>query len=265
MIGIINRGNLPDFVQQEFEHLTARLREIFLVEHNEDGTHRTAEGLLNFVPVGAVNMWTTDTAPEGWLLCRGQQVSRLDYKGLFDVIGTTYGAGDGSTTFNVPDLQQRFPLGKAASGTGSTLAGTGGDIDHTHSTGNHVHTISGSSASSGSHTHSVSGSTANESSHTHDVDPGNDTTAGPSATTEVQAGTGVLVASGLHTHVFSHSNTTSAAGTAHSHGVGSLATGSDGAHTHGAGTLAADASGAGTSGTGNPPFIALNYIIFAGA
>lgn len=83
-------------------------------------------------PVGTGFLWFTNTAPSGFLLCRGQEVSRTTYATLFGVIGTTYGVGDGSTTFNLPDLQQRFPLGKAAAGTGSTLAGTGGAIDHTH-------------------------------------------------------------------------------------------------------------------------------------
>lgn len=84
------------------------------------------------VPTGVVVMWTTATAPTGWLLCDGSAVSRSTYSGLFAVIGTTYGSGDGSTTFNLPDLRQRFVLGTADSGTGSTLGGTGGSIDHTH-------------------------------------------------------------------------------------------------------------------------------------
>ncbi len=82
-------------------------------------------------PVGALMPYGGSAAPTGWLLCQGQAVSRTTYASLFSILGTAYGAGDGSTTFNLPNMQQRFPLGKAASGTGSTLGGTGGQIDMT--------------------------------------------------------------------------------------------------------------------------------------
>ena len=90
-------------------------------------------------PVGAGMLWYTNTAPAGYLLCDGSAVSRTTYAALFTVLGTTYGSGNGSTTFNLPDLRQRFPIGKAASGTANTLAGTGGAIDHTHSVPAHYH------------------------------------------------------------------------------------------------------------------------------
>jgi microcystin-dependent protein len=72
------------------------------------------------------------SVPTGWLLCQGQAVSRTTFADLFAAIDTAYGVGDGSTTFNVPDMRQKFPLGKAASGTGSGLGDTGGAIDHVH-------------------------------------------------------------------------------------------------------------------------------------
>jgi hypothetical protein len=84
-------------------------------------------------PVGSGALWFAAAAPTGWLLCDGSAVSRATYAALFAVVGEVYGAGDGSTTFNLPDLRQRFPLGKAASGTGNALGATGGAIDHTHS------------------------------------------------------------------------------------------------------------------------------------
>jgi len=66
-------------------------------------------------------------------------ISRATFDDLFAVIGEAFGAGDGITTFGLPDLQQRFPLGLATSGTGSVLGGTGGTIDHTHTGPSHTH------------------------------------------------------------------------------------------------------------------------------
>ena len=86
----------------------------------------------NDVPTGGIIPWAGAAAPPNFLLCDGAAVSRTTYARLFAEIGTTYGVGDGSTTFNVPDMRQRFPLGVAASGTGATLGGTGGAIDHVH-------------------------------------------------------------------------------------------------------------------------------------
>lgn len=86
----------------------------------------------NAVQTGTITAFGGTTPPTGWLLCQGQAVSRTTFAELFAVLGTAFGNGDGSTTFNVPDLRQRFPLGKATAGTGATLGGTGGTIDHTH-------------------------------------------------------------------------------------------------------------------------------------
>lgn len=58
-------------------------------------------------PAGTVVAWSAAAIPTGWLLCNGQAVSRTTYSALFAVIGTTFGAGDGSTTFNVPNLTER--------------------------------------------------------------------------------------------------------------------------------------------------------------
>lgn len=76
------------------------------------------------VPVGSITMWPTATAPSQWLICNGSAVSRNLYAHLFSVIGTTYGAGDGSTTFNVPNFSGRVPRG--VDGGTYTLAATGG-------------------------------------------------------------------------------------------------------------------------------------------
>ena len=78
-------------------------------------------------PVGGVQAYAGSTAPDGYLLCDGQAVSRTTYADLFDVIGTTYGTGDGSTTFNVPNLKGKVLVGYNSSETEfDTLGKTGG-------------------------------------------------------------------------------------------------------------------------------------------
>lgn len=62
--------------------------------------------------LGMIVAYGGTSAPTGWLLCDGTAVSRTTYSALFGLLSTTYGAGDGSTTFNVPDLRSSFPLGK---------------------------------------------------------------------------------------------------------------------------------------------------------
>lgn len=74
------------------------------------------------LPVGSIVPFGSDTVPQNWLLCDGHAVSRTEYAELFSVIGGNYGVGDGSTTFNLPDLRGRLPLGK---GTGT---GAGGEV-----------------------------------------------------------------------------------------------------------------------------------------
>lgn len=109
------------------------------------------------VPVGSIVMWGSATAPSQWLLCNGDPVSRSTYAALFAVIGTTFGSGDGSTTFNVPNFRDRFPAGVSADSDSfaDALGETGGDQNavvvfhththelsmvHTHTTPAHTHT-----------------------------------------------------------------------------------------------------------------------------
>lgn len=88
-------------------------------------------------PVGIIQMWPTTSAPIGYLLCDGTAVSRTTYAALFAVIGTTYGVGDASTTFNVPNAKGKFPVGYNASETEFDAMGdTGGaktiNLQHNH-------------------------------------------------------------------------------------------------------------------------------------
>ena len=63
------------------------------------------------VPVGTMIAFGGSSLPDGYLLCYGQAISRVDYAELFSTIGTTYGSGNGSDTFNVPDLRGKTPMG----------------------------------------------------------------------------------------------------------------------------------------------------------
>lgn len=71
----------------------------------------------NMIPCGIVQAFAGTTTPEGWLLCDGSAISRTDYAELYSVIGDTYGDGDGSTTFNLPNLIDKFVEGSATAGT----------------------------------------------------------------------------------------------------------------------------------------------------
>ncbi len=73
------------------------------------------------VPAGSIIAWSGSSAPTGYLLCDGTAVSRTTYAALFAIAGTGYGVGNGSSTFNVPDLRDRMPLGK---GTNNSTLGT---------------------------------------------------------------------------------------------------------------------------------------------
>jgi microcystin-dependent protein len=172
---------------------------------------------------GEIRTYGGTSAPTGWLLCYGQAISRTTYAALFAVIGTTYGSGDGSTTFNVPDLRGRFPLGQddmggsaanrvtsAASGLdGATLGASGGAQTVTLSTSevpSHTHT--GTTGSSGAHTHTA----LSDGAHTHPV---SGTTAG---------------ANSDHTHTVA--GTTSGHSVDHSHAVSITSGGQSQTHTH---------------------------------
>ena len=131
----------------------------------------TVSGSVSFLPSGCIMTYAGTTAPSGWLLCYGQAINRTTYSSLFAAIGTTYGTGNGSTTFNLPDLRGRSVLGKdnmggiaasritsAGSGiVGTTLGDTGGLETHTLTTTQiPAHNHTGTTDNPGNHTHTGS-------------------------------------------------------------------------------------------------------------
>ena len=95
-------------------------------------------GPLGATPIGSISMFAGLVAPSGWLLCNGQAVSRTTYPALFTVCSTTFGVGDGSTTFNVPNLVDRFPLGVGASAMGA-VGGSSQLQQHNHGVNDPTH------------------------------------------------------------------------------------------------------------------------------
>jgi microcystin-dependent protein len=159
------------------------------------------------VPTGGMIPYGGTAAPSGWLLCDGSAVSRTTYADLFAALSTRFGAGNGTTTFNVPDMRGKFALGVATSGTGSTLGGSGGTIDHVHTGPAHTHDPGTLAVPSGG-------------AHTH-------TTGAPSATTaSVQNGAGVTSPTDTHTHDIASSgaHTHTVTGATASSGTGNTGT-----------------------------------------
>ena len=111
------------------------------------------------VPVGTIQAYGSNTIPSGWLLCNGQAVSRTLYAELFSVIGTTFGSGNGTDTFNVPDLRESVPKGTGLTSKSNTHLDSNGlalgefidDRIKTHSVGDKATGITAKHA----HTHIV--------------------------------------------------------------------------------------------------------------
>jgi microcystin-dependent protein len=213
------------------------------------------------VSPGTVAHLARATAPVGWLKANGALINRVTYAALFAAIGTTYGVGDGSTTFAVPDLRGEFIRGwDDAKGTDAgralnAVVQLDGIISHTHpilaiATGGrsagHTHTTAVSGTTGGvsaNHTHSfsdTSSATGNASAnHTHEPS----TVANSFATNLPTAGTGIAITSS--SFATASVATTSASGAAHTHTVAVSGTtgGNSVGHTH---TFADNASSSGT-------------------
>ncbi len=206
-----------------------------------DGVTSSIQTQLNttnqfIAPTGSILIWSTATAPSNWLICNGAAVSRTTYAALFAVIGTTYGVGDNSTTFNLPNLMGRVPFGIDTNQTEFNVLGeTGGAKTVTLAITNlpaHTHAIDhnhpeSTTSSNGSHTHTYT----DRGDATFTVDaPGSTILA---SVADNQSSTYTTSSNGSHTHTF---NVPDFDGTSGS-------------------------TGSGTAFSILPPYIALHYII----
>lgn len=183
-------------------------------------------------PTGTIVMYAGSTAPAGWYMCDGTFKNRTTDARLFSVVGTTFGAGDGSTTFNLPDMTNRFPIGVGAYG-GTALGGNEGEvgIDPTH-IGNrvaynqHSHAHGASSDGQGSHSHNVNG-------HTHGIAIVNSNAASGSVARISQLGGVALTVNGSNTGNTNSAGSSTDAQGYHGHNITVNAAGlSNGANEH---------------------------------
>ena len=106
----------------------------------------TVSGGFNYTPPGVIWQWAAASAPVGFLICDGSAISRTGYAALYAIIGTAYGIGDGSSTFNIPNLQSRVAVGRnTGNGSFASLGQAGGEAAHTLSLNempSHSHAVS---------------------------------------------------------------------------------------------------------------------------
>jgi microcystin-dependent protein len=218
-------------------------------------------GAVGFMPVGVVVPFAGSTSPAGWFLCFGQAISRTTYAGLFATIGTTYGSGDGSTTFTLPDLRGRVVAGEDDMGgtaasrltsggsgiTGTTLGATGGT---------ETHTLTTAQLASHNHTQDSHNHTQNSHNHTQDAHGHYLVNAGSLYMGSPEAGTGDYVRS-IFTRTGADSYATSWQADQR------VATNQATTATNIAVTATNQAAGGGTAHLNTQPTIVLNYIIKA--
>lgn len=201
------------------------------------GDQQQAPGAM----VGEIKLWPAAAAPDGWLLCQGQAISRAEHAELFALLGETYGAGDGATTFHLPDLRGRAAVG-AGQGAGLSDRGLGSSFgteshalsaaegpSHSHAGPSHAHTMA--------HTHTGGA-------HTHGL-VGNSATSGPAWQISFCSSAAPVA------------TTTQSGGGVATSGASTSTTGS-------AGTGATNSSGSGAAHNNMQPSLSINFIIYAG-
>lgn len=241
---------------------------------------RVNSAWVGIIPTGIITQYGGGSAPAGWLMCDGAAVSRTTFADLFAVLGTEYGAGDGLTTFNLPNLRDRFPLGQGA--TFSDLGGTGGSAT---ATATHVHSLNSHSHSLNSHTHGLAAH-VHEANHDHTLPDHHHNTSNDGGHTHnsgfsgfiVQTGSTLGLVAGPAIQASGPVANTGSGGSAHNHvitdtaltthtsvdntGISSPNT-SNGASPNNSGNAVGDTAGSSVGATnGNmPPYLILNYIV----
>lgn len=208
--------------------------------------------------VGDIKATGGQNAPAGWLLCQGQEVDRAVFRALFEVVGTSYGQGDGVSTFNVPDLRQRMPMGAA---TPSRLGERGGAAQ-----------VALSVEEMPNHAHGVS-----DPGHAHGLwDPGHAHAGTTWAQSPVASPNEIAVAIGGPTVTTANMGVNPAGGAAPNLPSGRFWGGSRGSHDHifitdhrgvglvvyGSGTgVGVQGNGGGQAHSNLPPYTMVNFII----
>jgi len=214
------------------------------------------QDIVNRSEVGAIKPWTKSAAPAGYVLCDGAAISRTDYADLFGVISTTYGAGNGSTTFNVPDLKGKLPQGYESGNY--AMAATGGADTVTVAVTNNQAISAVTSTATSTQSVTMTGNIDNTSlttaqlashAHTYTSSTGNTRAAGPG--------------SGANMADTNDSNLTTAnqgSGTGHNHGhnLSGTLTGNI-TVTNSGGALSGTVTASGTNSFS--PYVVVNYII----
>ena len=203
-------------------------------KYDFDGANLTG---IEGIPTATIVPWSDSSVPSGFLECNGAAVSRSTYSALFAIIGTTYGAGDGSSTFNVPDLQDNVPVGKS---NNKALASTGGANTTPVTASGNVATNINVTGNVGGGTANATLSTSQLASHSHSIGaPGN--AANPVGTNKNPFRTGT----------FSTDNTGSGSG--HSHNMS--------ANFSGSGNASSNFSGSEVNPSVLQPYLTVIYII----
>lgn len=213
-----------------------------------DGTSWSDLGSAGTIemPAGSVQPWLGASAPSGWLICNGQAVSRTTYSGLYAIISTRFGTGDGSTTFNVPDLQG-YQITGTGTGNGSidnTTTYRQGTVDagaiaaHIGTAAIHSHSLTYTAATetehSNSHSHTATVSEGTITTATHTYSDTSNSGQSHTHTSSVASGGGISAtltgstrASTAHTHTAPTVSTD-----VHSHTVSTSSWSAHSAHRH---------------------------------